>query len=61
MNISVDQICIGLIILSIILIAYKLYMSDTFLSSHYPHPEYFLTGRRMYTPQLPDFTSKEIK
>ncbi len=55
-----DKICAALVVLSIILLVYSLYQ-DGFLSSHYPHPEYFLTGRRMYVPQLPDFRSKVIQ
>ncbi len=54
-----DKICAGLVILSIILLLYLTYV-DGFLSTHRPHPEYFLTSRRMYVPQLPDFRNKDI-
>lgn len=65
-----NAICVGLVILSIILLLYLTYVDgflsahrphpEYFLSAHRPHPEYFLTSKRMYVPLLPDFRSKDI-
>ncbi len=51
---------VAVIIVIIFLIWFVIRIRSPFLSSHYPHPEYFLTGKRMYMPRLPDYTSKKI-
>lgn len=55
-----NYMIIVVVVIIIFLICFVIGTRSSFLSSHYPHPEYFLTGKKMYVPRLPDYTSKKI-